>query len=1762
MPRGRPAGSVFVLGVLSLAAPLVARGQDPDQATYTARDPQVDALLEQAAGKERQGDYAEAVRKYLELEALLERLRQSGAWPVTEVGPGLDAGVTVYLRERIAALPADGQRQWLRSVDPRAREALTAARAAGPEAIEAVLARYPLASVVDGALAELAQLAFERGELTRARRTLERIEARAQDPASKRRAALLRLHASRAHGDPLAARAALDAFVRHGGDPEQPRLFGAREVSARALADEAGTLAGPYRRPPTPAGFDPGALARSLPLASPDAPEALARRLEQPPAHQEPVLDPDRPVLLVADGKTVRAIPWTTGFDAPRGWTFTVQDDGSAPSRIEAAVFRPAIGPGRVFATLHRNRPAQVSEDPANDKQKVERRKDWRVVALDRATGTLVWDAANADAFEQVSRDAEWVSAPLYLDGGVYVTVLEKSSDLRASLVRLDADTGELRYRTFLASRAAYDHLGLGSPPPPPAATTRGDVVVATGLGAIACIEPTRGEPVWLARYAIVPEASEAALVTDGRRSRATAPLVAADPIVVAPVDGVDVIALDAATGRTVWRAPRGQARLCVEGPEGPGPNAREVLLLGRRLVAIDRATGRTRLVGPDLGAEAAAPPAVFKDELLVAGASELLRISLRDGALLARLRLDAPRVEAGAATVLAPDLLATVSTTHVSLWSPLAASVKEIERRQGAGLRADLLLGALRARRGEVDQALVHLDRAARKGALDETSRLQARQLAFDLLAARAFAARDRGDRAGFLAAGARALTFTWGYDPQNAAEARDPQSREEQALATAAADLLRAHGDALAAGDDPAGWSAAARAYQGLVRLPPATLAALDTGVRVSARAYGARRVRELVAARGREVYADQDRLAEEAYRLARASDQLEGLARVCERYPASARDADARWYLAQAFEDRGLRGEAARELERLVAHHPGDARRPDALARLVRTYEKLHLLARARRALDGLVAIEPEPRLQGDDGAPAPARAWASAARARLSAGDPLALALARGSAELIPPLRRAFRSTTELSQDGAALVTPGQGLSSRDEVIVLRRAVPAPARAGGATQDLFEVRRASDGDPIAVVPDVPQTGGNRLDPVLASGHLVVPFQDRLEGWALAGPTAGQRAWTRPIAPGSGVVITGPLPVHEVRGAGDGVVVLTGRNDLLLVDAATGAVRWRRTLPRRALGGIQAREGTILALSSTPATIDAFRAADGAPAWTVEPAPEEGATTRLSSPCWLGATTLLYVQDGLRLVALDVTTGKRRFTVTAEAAWIIALVAAPDGSAFAARTQGADGQGLRVYEAVTGQELWRDNGFGAVRPGQKPAAEGARPSIDTVLIGEDALYTFRTVSGRTELWAQEVRLGKLGWTWQSPRGSTGTPVLVETPTAVIVPRHGGFGQRVTVNVIARGTGKVVETHQVPGRRLLGDGAQARAGVLILATDRGVFGFAALDEAVLAEDTIDVALALEKAPDDAQARARLAGLLDLGGRQQDALELLRGGILAEGVRVAAFDRLFGSLAALAESASEESPVALEVQRMPRPPEIDGELSDWWRPWSSVKLAGPRHVQPIQAPPTVSPGRWTGDEDLSAELYLGWDDRSFYFALDVADTNLRPYDSEAERWIGDCLLIAIDTMGNGGDVVLGDDVLLSLALTLPKKKDNEEEEEEEQQSADEDKKPEGTYFVRRKDDGSGAIYEAAIPWAIFAKHGVELDPQTGPPAGFSFGFNIVLTDDDGDRADAEGGARGAVKTLQITPSVLLHEEKSRLWQGYIPGRFARVTVR
>ena len=95
-------------------------------------------------------------------------------------------------------------------------------------------------------------------------------------------------------------------------------------------------------------------------------------------------------------------------------------------------------------------------------------------------------------------------------------------------------------------------------------------------------------------------------------------------------------------------------------------------------------------------------------------------------------------------------------------------------------------------------------------------------------------------------------------------------------------------------------------------------------------------------------------------------------------------------------------------------------------------------------------------------------------------------------------------------------------------------------------------------------------------------------------------------------------------------------------------------------------------------------------------------------------------------------------------------------------------------------------------------------------------------------------------------------------------------------------------------------------------------------------------------------------------------------------------------------------------------------------------------------------------------------------------------------------------------TLGDGGETFRRDDNLLSLALTLPKKNKQPGEEDEDE--------PAGRYFVKKKHDGSGAIYEASVPWLSFIEHTADIDAARGPKEGFTFGFNVIVTDDDDGR--------------------------------------------
>ena len=362
---------------------------------------------------------------------------------------------------------------------------------------------------------------------------------------------------------------------------------------------------------------------------------------------------------------------------------------------------------------------------------------------------------------------------------------------------------------------------------------------------------------------------------------------------------------------------------------------------------------------------------------------------------------------------------------------------------------------------------------------------------------------------------------------------------------------------------------------------------------------------------------------------------------------------------------------------------------------------------------------------------------------------------------------------------------------------------------------------------------------------------------------------------------------------------------------------------------------------------------------------------------------------------------------------------------------------------------------------------------------------------------------------------------------------------------------------------------------------GRLIVLTDRGAAAFAGLESrfeepfgSSASRRLVHLIRRHLQQPDRAEAVSHLALEYFRIGDLETAMQLIDRSLESEAILMGSSrderDRLGLLLEGIKQEAMQRQPaVQLTAHRLLEPPVIDGALDDTWNySWRS-RLTRARHINRIPVPGLRR--TWEGQEDLSGVFYCGWDDEYFYFALDVEDDVLRAYDRDAENWTGDCLLIGLDPEGNGGYHQGGEDQLMTLALTIPKRRkeakdeddedaddpenpDGDEDDAEDGEDGDDEKsKPEGLYSVKKKDDNSGAVYECAIPWSNFSTRD---DTHREPVPGLEFGLSLLLTDDD--------TGRGATKTLSLNPCHLIPREQKNMaiWRFLVPEYFPRIRLR
>ena len=423
---------------------------------------------------------------------------------------------------------------------------------------------------------------------------------------------------------------------------------------------------------------------------------------------------------------------------------------------------------------------------------------------------------------------------------------------------------------------------------------------------------------------------------------------------------------------------------------------------------------------------------------------------------------------------------------------------------------------------------------------------------------------------------------------------------------------------------------------------------------------------------------------------------------------------------------------------------------------------------------------------------------------------------------------------------------------------------------------------------------------------------------------------------------------------------------------------------------------------------------------------------------------------------------------------------------------------------------------------------------------------------------------IWPNEIRLGHFY------AGSSSRRLHLANDSVLFAD---ATGTAIRIFDRARGVRRASEA-RVIGKFLVEKRSFASARVadkLILLTDNGDAAFESTRSGPPDGTTggVDIAVVdrFLKSPGNFEAAQQLALEYFRGGDLDAAVKVLNRSLLSEDVLLNADSKERELLKLLLDGIKQENMKwqipEISCRRVGTSPKIDGELNDAWHFTNRVPLNSPSHVGLIPVPGQFH--EWDGLEDLSGFLYTGWDEDYFYFALDISDDILIPFDREAENWTGDCLVIGLDPTGDGGYRHRGNDQLMTLALTVPRRnkgdkennEDGEDGEEENEDEKEDKRKPDGQFSVKKKGDDSGAIYEVALPWESFS---TDFESGQPPQTGYTFGLSLLLTDDDTLHGNQ---GQGATKTLSLNPCHLLprNQTHSWVWRYLIPNFFPRVRL-
>jgi outer membrane protein assembly factor BamB len=684
-----------------------------------------------------------AAQQWRQAIDLLNQIATQHGDKLTPSGPNRFVGVATQCQLLLTNLPADGLRVYREQMDPQVQPWLRDGIANHDKDLLGKIVRQAFASShADDALFWLGEIAFARGEFSRARACWESILPLSyatpppanNDPTSTIHhpphttldpRPLVLTHPD-TDLDPAAVRARLvlcSLFERDFGRAKRElrdfsrlhqsaegTLAGRRGVFAEILDDVFKSVVELRQHVAQnivdvrgPAWAEPVSLTEQIVANYGRDPDPFPWRRFDP--EQSPSLPASRVlsyfpvvtdrVLLVCGESSVSAFDLATGRaawgdDPTNGVIYELPDDPPRRTRGRTAgvpAFTLTVVGGRAFARLGSPVTART-DDLGLD------RVASHLVCLDvaRGEGKLVW-SRDAVSFEPPSPLWSFEGTPVAADGRLFVALRQGSSRPQMFVACLDAETGRTIWlrRVGIAEASLAGHYHEISHQLVTVAD--GGVFYNTNAGAIVALDAADGSYRWVATYPRVEPESQAEF--NARRQLGPNPCVVdagAGVVFASPYDAGVLLALDSASGLLLWsRELRTRPRAILGVGRDSSNGDRTLVVQTDQMWGLDAETGRVRWQVGDQHSQfrTHGRGALAGDVVVCPTREEIWIVDQSTGALRRRLRLADDHRESGGNVLIAPDRLIIAGSNRITAFG-LSAPVTEPHRPRLLSIRTE----------------------------------------------------------------------------------------------------------------------------------------------------------------------------------------------------------------------------------------------------------------------------------------------------------------------------------------------------------------------------------------------------------------------------------------------------------------------------------------------------------------------------------------------------------------------------------------------------------------------------------------------------------------------------------------------------------------------------------------------------------------------------------------------------------------------------------------------------------------------------------------------------------------------------------------------------------------------------------------------------------------------------------------------------------------------------------------------------------------